>query len=127
VIGPGNELRQLEREFYGYGKAVSKAVKPIFKRAAQNIKRDWQENLRESRYWRAIAATVSYEDLSNGMNVDFAVGPELGGAGSLAHISMGYTSRGGGSRIDPIDLIAEESQLIDRHVDQVLLKVMAGR
>ena len=151
--GPGNELRHVAQLFEGVTPAMVKELKPVFKKAAQNTKTVWQENLRQSEWWRTIAQTVSYDDLSDGNLIKFEVGtpgsqrrttprgprPRLkngklgrrpGGdpknSGGLTHIAMGYTSRGGGHRTDPIVFMETEAEQLEKHVDDVITKVLQG-
>ena len=131
--GPGNELRHLSVALYGAPRELLAKQKPIFKRAAQNIKNDWQENLRESKYFGQLARAVSYDDLSTDTLIDFEIGTEPSPeepskhGGSLIGIAMGYNARGGGgNRIDPVDLLEPEAGRIQHHIDQALRQVFGA-
>ena len=149
--GPGNELRVLARDLSAAGPRLRRNLEPVFKRAAQNIKTDWQANLRQSPYWRQIAQTVSYDDLSDGDTIRFEIGttpsqrrteprgarPRTKGgklgrrpggdpknSGGLTHIAMGYTSRGGGHRTDPIVFLEAEATRLEHHIGQQVEQAM---
>jgi len=150
--GPGNELRVWAQTVEGIGPALEKTLKPVFKRAAQNIKTDWQDNLRQSPYWRQIATTVGYDDISTDGVISFQIGTtpserrtepkgprkrfkngKLGrrpggvakNSGGLTHIAMGYTSRGGGHRTDPIEFLEEEAENLEREIGKAIVALFA--
>lgn len=114
--GPGNELRVLAKNLYDAGPEVYKFVKPVFKKAAQNIKTDWQENPRDSAYFGQISGSVGYDDESSDDEIRFVIGSQpsptkgIKHGGSLVGISLGYTSRGGGHRTDPIEFMEAETE-----------------
>jgi len=140
MIGPGNDARLLAELFEGAGPDVIKASKPILKKATQNIKNKWQENLRASKFpprivtkktgeqtivdsWGILANSISYDDLSVGDSIRFELGSERGKA-ELMHISMGYTSRGGGHRTDPINYLDAEADVIEEEISKAVLKLI---
>jgi len=127
-LNGGNEVRDLVAMFEGAGPKLTKALKPIFRKATQNVKNDWQENLRGSQWFKQIAKDISYDDLSTDSKIHFELGtspsPKKGdGAGGLVHISLGYvgyTARGGGHRIDPIEFLEAESERLETEVAKAL-------
>lgn len=149
--GPGNELRTLAQNFYGAGPALDKALKPVFKKASQNIKTDWQTDLRQSDDWAQIAQALSYDDLSDDDGIRFEIGtqksPSKPGprprvrsrrsgrmvyadgnpkdSGGLTHIAMGYTSRGGGHRTDPIRFLETETERLEQYIDAAIVTALS--
>lgn len=146
--GPGNELRQLATDLYALSPQLRAGLVPVFKKAAQNIKNDWQENLRGSVYFAQLQKVISYDDLSGGDDeIVFEIGTppsphkpkasEIGRAardalknpkdsGGLVHISQGYTSRGGGSRTDPIEFMETEAERLNSEIDKVVASLLGG-
>jgi len=134
--GPGNDARALAMIFEGAGPALLRDAKPIFKRAAQNLKTQWQDNIRASAFrrrvvdrktgqvknldWQGIARAINYDDHSDGKQIHYELGTDADGSGHLVHLSMGYTSRGGGHRTDPIEWLDDEAQAIGSELTNVL-------
>ena len=134
-LGPGNELRKLARSLESAADGAPNRIKPVVKKAAQNIKTAWQENLRESSNFGQIATTVGYDDESGDDNIRFVIGTTPSphvypkrkrgegvakDSGGLIGIALGYTSRGGGHRIDPIEIMEAEAENLDLYLGRVL-------
>lgn len=100
------------------GKATEAEVEAVVEKGALNIKNQLQDEMRGyGRIGGAVAPTISY-DISGssafgGGAIEAEIGPEKGGAGSLANIAYFGTSKGGGGVPDPQGAVdAEEPKFI---------------
>ncbi|ROT86940.1 hypothetical protein [Bifidobacterium mongoliense] len=71
-------------------------VAAAVKKGAQNIKEAIQEDVRSSSNPGFRRIPIHYDMKSEGVRIEADIGPEEGGAGSLANIAFFGTSRGGG-------------------------------
>lgn len=96
-------------EFEVKGAAVEKAVEPVMKRAAQNIKDGMQREFLASEHFKGVArkGRISYDrtGLLTG-SLQYEIGPEIGGGGSLAGIAVEGGANGGGGTVD-VDKVGE--------------------
>ena len=72
-------------------------VAAAVKHGAQNIKQSVSEDLQSSRNHAIRRIRIHYDMKERGPVVEADIGPEQGGASSLANIAFFGTSRGGGS------------------------------
>ena len=72
-------------------------VAAAVKHGAQNIKQSVSEDLQSSRNHAIRRIRIHYDMQERGPVVEADIGPEQGGASSLANLAFFGTSRGGGS------------------------------
>ena len=85
-----NGLAQLTASFIVAGRTVQKDAPKVVARGALNVKKQMQDELRESPHFKGVAPAVNY-DLDG---TEAEIGPEIGRAGgSLAFIAAFGTSQ----------------------------------
>ncbi|GMA26197.1 hypothetical protein GCM10025864_39560 [Luteimicrobium album] len=109
------------------GKIPGKAepgLEVVMKRAAQNIKTDMQAEFRKSTHFRGVAGHVSYDRTGFLGSVGYEIGPEVGGAGSLAGIAVNGGANGGGGTVDIDHVLEREAPNIEREVGKILDRLL---
>lgn len=107
------ELRAYATNLGRIGLEVAGEVDKVLKRGAQNIKTGLQENLRESKHFRQVAASISYDQIGDVRALGYEVGPDKERhAGALANVAFFGTSRGGGTVDFEGPLREEEPRLV---------------
>ena len=101
-----SEVRTLAADMAQVDSRLTRRVKPVIKRGAQNIKNQLVEEMRSSRHFRGVAPGISYDLVDDGYTAE--IGPTRGKPGSLANIAYFGTSRGGGTVRNPEYALAEE-------------------
>lgn len=110
-----SELRAFRDEILHHASYVAvRHARPVVQRGAQNIKEQLQAEARGSRHFR-LERAISYDIEDDGFAAE--IGPEKGGAGSLANIAyFGGANGGGGTVPDPRAALDAE---IPRFIDQL--------
>lgn len=118
-------LRAFEAELRRSPQIVREGVRPVIQKGALNVKNDFNASFRESRSFKGVAGSVSYDTKVTRDGVEAEIGPDKGRhpgasgppkakpAAPLANIAIFGGARGGGSVPDPQKhLDAEEPKLI---------------
>ena len=114
------ELRRYATNLGRLGLEAAGEADKILKRGAQNIKTGLQENLRESKHFRQVAASISYDQIGGMRALGYEVGPDKDRhAGPLANIAFFGTSRGGGT-VDFEGPLREEEPRLVSHLQDLL-------
>lgn len=101
-----SEVRALAADLRGVGAFVSAKVPGVVSKGALNIKNQMRAEASESTHFR-FAHTISYDLEERGYAA--VIGPEKGGAGSLANIAyFGGANGGGGTVPDPLGALEAE-------------------
>ena len=101
-----SEVRTLAADMAQVDSRLTRRVKPVIRRGAQNIKNQLVDEMRSSRHFRGVAPGISYDLTDDGYTAE--IGPTKGQPGSLANVAYFGTSRGGGTVRNPEYALAEE-------------------
>lgn len=103
---------------------VPVAARDEVKKSGDRLKSAMRDDAAKSRYFR-FAGRITSEAKGNGFFSSVEVGPERGGAGSLAHIAyFGGAHGGGGTVRDPKLALADESVHLEKALGDVLGKAL---
>ena len=112
-----SELRSLAVQLGQAGTATERETRAVVKRAAQNIKTQMQAEARGSASFNRsdkFAASISYDVMGDGLEVEIGPDKEHIAAASLGNIAYFGTSRGGGTVPDPQGALdAEAPKLVE--------------
>jgi len=101
-----SQVRSLAADLRGAGSRVSSKVPAVVSKGALNIKNQMREEADQSTHFR-FDYTISYDLEEGGFSA--IIGPEKGGAGSLANIAyFGGANGGGGTVPDPVGALEAE-------------------
>lgn len=124
-------------------------LRPVVSKGANNIKRQQQAEARESPHFRKLASAITYDLTANQSVIEAEIGPEKGGAGSIAVIAYfggsgwakptvrktgsrqgkpGWPSApgGGGTLPDPEIALKAEAPKFEQAVGDVIGEVFGG-
>ena len=93
------EVRTLSADMRMIDARLSRYVRPVVEKGANNIKTDMRDAASKSRHFK-FAPTIGYDVEVESGHFEAKVGPELGGAGSLAGIAYFGGVRGGGGTVE---------------------------
>lgn len=96
-----SELQRLAADLEAAGAALAEKVRPVVQRGALNIKTQMQAELSESRHFKGITSSVTYDTVVSPTGIEAQVGPDKNRGGALANVAYFGTSRGGGTVPDP--------------------------
>lgn len=99
---------------------LTPSLVPVLRKAGQNIKDGAARDAAGHPYFKGMGAAWSY-DLTVGSGVGIEVGPEKGGAGSLALAYFG-NSKTGPVLPDPVHLLEEEAPRLEEFAAAAIKK-----
>lgn len=108
------------------GAAAERAIEPVMKRAAQNIKTNMASEFARSKHFRAIARDVSYDRIGflTG-TLGYEIGPTpTHDAGSLAGIAVEGGANGGGGTVDLQPAVDAEAPELEREISAALGRLL---
>jgi hypothetical protein len=120
-------LDALAREFADADKRISRDRNRIGRKAAQNIKRDWQYDAAFSRHFHQIAPTINYDETVRfGAVYEAEIGPDRRRrAARLAGIAhFGGANGGGGTLGDPQKYLDAETPNLEQHLADAAAKAV---
>ena len=121
-----SELHALADELGGLPPKAARAAQATARKAAQNIKRDWQYDAAFSRHFR-LAPTISYdENVWFGAVYEAEIGPNRRyRAARLAGIAhFGGANGGGGTLQDPDNYVASEAPRFEKAMADIIDEVL---
>ena len=109
-----SELDGLAKAFRAIPAAMVPKMRGVVAKSALNTKKLMQADARNSRHFKQLAPTISYDLKVHAFGgdgvIEAEIGPTPGGSGSLAGIAYYGTSRpGGGTVRNPEDAMLEEA------------------
>ena len=109
-----SELDGLAKAFRAIPAAMVPKMRGVVARSALNTKKLMQADARNSRHFKQLAPTISYDLKVHSFGgdgvIEAEIGPTPGGSGSLAGIAYYGTSKpGGGTVRNPEDAMLEEA------------------
>lgn len=118
------DARSLIRELDNIGKNITREVEAVVAKAAVGVKKDMQEDMRDSKHFKGAASSISYDLIATPSYVEAEIGPVSGPGrrrGDLASIAyFGGVHGGGGTVRDPIHAANEEAPRFVRALDYLL-------
>lgn len=115
-----SEMRELSADLPRIPGKLMPYVESVLKKGATVLKTGMQEAFRESEYFAGAARTVTYDRFGFAREVGYEIGPEVRGAGALAHIAVDGGANGGGGTVDIENLLDEEATVIEKFIGDVL-------
>jgi len=114
VSADASELDGLAKAFRAIPAAMVPKMRGVVAKSALNTKKLMQADARNSRHFKQLAPTISYDLKVHAFGgdgvIEAEIGPTPGGSGSLAGIAYYGTSRpGGGTVRNPEDAMLEEA------------------
>lgn len=95
-------------------------VEAVLKKGADNLKKGMAKEFEASEWFRRIGRTVSYERRGFARDIAYEIGPEIGGAGSLAGVAVNGGANGGGGSVDIDKLLEPEAAAVEKYLTEVL-------
>lgn len=106
------------------GRRISTEVRQVVSKAALNIKNTMRADAEASAYFQ-FAPRISYDLKGNASFSEAEIGPEKGGAGSLANIAYFGGRRGGGGTVrDPQQALNEEAPRFESALQSMIDRVV---
>lgn len=119
-----SELRKLASDLSAAPRLVRSEARAVVSKAALNIKNQMRDEVAKSRHFR-FAHTVSYDLKVGGDTIEAEIGPETGGAGSLAGFAyFGGVNGGGGTVPDPQGALDAEAPNVEKYLDALVAKAL---
>lgn len=134
-----SELRKLVADLSAAPKVVRSEARAIMSKGALNIKNQMRDEAARSRHFK-LAHTISYDLKVGGDTIEAEIGPEEGGAGSLAGFAYfggsPWTERkkpgrgwqqgpgGGGTLPDPQGALDAEAPNVEKYLDALVEKAL---
>lgn len=119
-----SELRKLATDLSSAPKLVKSEARGVVAKGALNIKNQMRDEVARSRHFR-FAHTISYDLKVSGDTIEAEIGPEPGGAGSLAGFAyFGGINGGGGTVPDPQGALDAEAPNVEKYLDALVAKVL---
>ena len=119
-----SELRKLATDLSSAPKLVKSEARGVISKAALNIKTQMRDEVARSRHFR-FAHTISYDLRVSGDTIEAEIGPETGGAGSLAGFAyFGGVNGGGGTVPDPQGALDAEAPNVEKYLDALVAKAL---
>ena len=119
-----SELRKLATDLSSAPKLVKSEARGVISNAALNIKNQLRDEAARSRHFR-LAHTISYDLKVGGDMIEAEIGPETGGAGSLAGFAyFGGVNGGGGTVPDPQGALDAEAPNVEKYLDALIAKAL---
>jgi hypothetical protein len=114
VSADASELDGLAKAFRAIPAAMVPKMRGVVAKSALNTKKLMQADARNSKHFKQLAPTISYDLKVHAFGgdgvIEAEIGPTPGGSGSLAGIAYFGTSRpGGGTVRNPEDAMLEEA------------------
>lgn len=114
-----HELREYAADLTHATDQVVRAAPGIIKHGAMNIKKQLRKEAAQSRSFRSIAATITFDVEDRGFQA--TVGPEKRGGGNLANIAYFGGVNGGGSTVpDPRGALMTEIPNVESEIGKLL-------
>lgn len=118
------DARSLIRELDKVGRNLPGEVAAVVAKAAVNVKKDMQDDMRASNHFKGATGSISYDLITTPSFAEAEIGPVTGPGrrvGDLASIAyFGGVHGGGGTVRDPMHAAAEEAPRFERALDYVL-------
>lgn len=116
-----NELRELGVWLREAGPDVNRKAPGVVRKAAVNIKGDWQMDAAFSRYFRLVP-TINFDERRRGDVVEAEIGPDRRHrAARLAGIAHFGGANGGGGRLgDPTYYLDKEAPRMQEALDAII-------
>ena len=116
-----NELRELGVWLRESGPEVNRKAPTVIRKAAMNIKGDWQAAAARSRHFR-IAPTINFDERRRGDVIEAEIGPDRRRrAARLAGIAhFGGANGGGGTLGDPTRFLDAEAPRMQEALDAII-------
>ena len=119
-----SELRKLATDLSSAPKLVKSEARGVVAKGALNIKNQMRDEVARSRHFR-FAHTISYDLKVTGDMIEAEIGPETGGAGSLAGFAyFGGVNGGGGTVPDPQGALDAEAPNVEKYLDALVAKAL---
>ena len=132
-----SQLKAFEAELRRSPRVVRDGVRPVIAKASLNIKNDWNDSFRQSRSFKGIAGSVSYDTKVTRDGIEAEVGPDksrhpgLAGppktrpAAPMANIAHFGGARGGGGTVpDPQKHLDDEEPRLIKAMGDVISKAI---
>lgn len=116
-----SELRDLTARIEGMPLRALVAAEQVMKRGAQNIKNELAQEASQSRSFRQIAPTISYDERRTLRGVEYEIGPDRAQpAARLANIAYFGGANGGGGTLDFDGPARKELPRLQTHLTEAL-------
>src|SRR5690349_19622219 len=80
---------KLARDLKRAGDTLPQRIRPVVQKGALNVKNGMRDDMRQSRHFRQVATSITYESRDTRSAAEAVVGPETAGqvVGDLAHLA----------------------------------------
>lgn len=115
-----SELRRLEGDLGRIPARAADEAEKVLKKAANSLKEEMTAAFESSDSFSGRGLRISYDRFGFASEIGYEIGPERGGAGSLAHIAVDGGANGGGGSVDIDHLLEPEAVKIGRFIGDIL-------
>lgn len=121
-----SDFDKFAAEITAAGVAVQLGVRAVVQKGALNVKTDWQADLAESRSFKGVKHTPTFDTNISPTGVDAEIGPRTSGrqAGDLVSIAHFGGARGGGGVPDPQKHLDAEAPKFEAAMNALIDKAL---
>lgn len=119
-----SEMRRLAADLGKISSRLLPEVDEALRESAGEAKGEMQAAFRGSRSFRGVASRVTFDRKVGVGSIEYEIGPERGGAGSLAHIAVDGGANGGGGTVDIDGPLAAQAAKVEKRLDGLLEELL---